>query len=390
MAMNATDALLLPGLLCDGAIWAGQIERFTSLHCHVPDYGEADSIGAMAELALRQAPSRFVLAGHSMGGRVALEIYRRAPERVSHLILLDTGFQARPAGEAGEGERQARMALLKQARDHGMRTMGEAWMQGMVHPDRLTNTALTESILQMIERKTPTIFAAQIQALLERPDATPVLSDIRCPTLLVCGRQDTWSPLSRHEEMARSIEGSRLAVIEEAGHMSPMERPEAVASTIHDWLETATPVLSDRQRAHIERTCTRLVLDAADRTDRQDYPGLAELFHENGRLYRPTAPQQPLEGREAILAAYRQRPGSRVTRHFCSNIRVTVESAGYARVHCYVQVFAANTEQPADGPFGLPLDGRVMIGEFDDVCVADNGEWRFAERRARFVMHRGD
>ncbi|GAB2785741.1 alpha/beta hydrolase [Halomonas shantousis] len=237
MTLPDTDMLLLPGLLCDDAVWAGQVERLTSLRCRISDYGEADSIEAMAELVLRQAPSRFVLAGHSMGGRVALEIYRRAPQRVTHLILLDTGFRSRPDDETGTREEQARMALLAQAREHGMRTMGEAWLQGMVHPDRLKDEALLGSVLKMIECKTPAVFAAQIQALLGRPDATPVLESIRCPTLLICGRQDTWSPLSRHEEMAELIPNSRLVVIEEAGHMSPMERPEAVASAIHHWLE---------------------------------------------------------------------------------------------------------------------------------------------------------
>ncbi|GAB2785748.1 hypothetical protein GCM10027040_09780 [Halomonas shantousis] len=148
--------------------------------------------------------------------------------------------------------------------------------------------------------------------------------------------------------------------------------------------------LTREEQAYIEHACTRLVLDAADFTDRQDYAGLAALFQADGRLYRPTAPDTPLEGREAILAAYQARPSQRITRHFCSNIRVTVASPERARVCCYVQVFAANTEHAADGHFGLPLEGRVMIGEFDDVCSLDRGDWRFAERHARFVMYQGD
>ncbi|MHB0775236.1 alpha/beta fold hydrolase [Halomonas sp. WWR20] len=232
-----TDLLLLPGLLCDDAVWSGQISRLPSMRCHVPDYGMANSIGNMADRVLRQAPGRFALAGHSMGGRVALEVYRRAPERVSHLALLDTGFRSRPANAVGEREERARLALLAQAREQGMRAMGETWVQGMVHLDRLTDDALIESILAMIERKTPDIFAAQIQALLGRPDATSGLGRIQCPTLLVCGRQDAWSPLSRHEEMAQLIPRSRLTVIEESGHMSPMERPAEVASALAHWLE---------------------------------------------------------------------------------------------------------------------------------------------------------
>jgi pimeloyl-ACP methyl ester carboxylesterase len=237
MATSDThDLLLLPGLLCNDAVWSEQVRLLPSLRCHIPDYGKADSIKAMAELVLNQAPARFLLAGHSMGGRVALEIYRQAPERVSRLILLDTGFRSRPTDETGEREERARMALLGQAREQGMRAMGTAWLQGMVHPERLSDEPLLASILNMIESKTPSIFAAQIQALLTRPEATPVLKNIQCPTLLICGRQDSWSPLSRHEEMAHLIPDSHLVVIEEAGHMSPMERPIEVASAIQNWL----------------------------------------------------------------------------------------------------------------------------------------------------------
>ena len=234
---KSMDVLLLPGVLCDEAVWTDVSSRLTAMRCEVPDYGQADSIGAMAEIVLQQAPSCFVLAGHSMGGRVALEVYRQAPERVTHLILMDTGYQSRAAGERGKSEENARLALLALARKDGMRAMGQTWLQGMVHPDRLDDEALIESILKMIERKSPDTFQAQIQALLTRPDATEQLSKVSCPTLLVCGRQDAWSPLSRHEEMAQLMPGSTLSIIEEAGHMSTMERPAEVASVIGNWLE---------------------------------------------------------------------------------------------------------------------------------------------------------
>src|SRR5207253_2618505 len=98
----------------------------------------------------------------------------------------------------------------------------------MVHPDRLSDTRLMNAIVDMIARKTPEIFAAQIKALIERPDATPLLSKIKCPALVLCGRHDSWSVLARHEEMVRMMPHSRLVIIEECGHMSTMERPEAV------------------------------------------------------------------------------------------------------------------------------------------------------------------
>src|SRR5947208_2791497 len=97
-------------------------------------------------------------------------------------------------------------------------------------------TAMADSILEMIARKTPDIFAAQIKALLSRPDATAVLSQIRCPALVLCGRQDFWSVLARHEQMAAMIPNSRLVVIENCGHMSTMERPAEVTAALREWL----------------------------------------------------------------------------------------------------------------------------------------------------------
>jgi pimeloyl-ACP methyl ester carboxylesterase len=229
--------LLFPGLLCDRAVWQPQIDALSSrFDCIVPNYASLTSLTAMAEHVLATAPSEtFAMAGHSMGGRVAFEVMRLAPQRVERVALLDTSYPSLPEGNEGELERSRRMALLQIARSQGMRVMGEAWASGMVHPTRL-NTPLFDSILDMIERNTPDMFAAQIHALLTRPDATPVLAEIRCPTLVLCGRDDVWSPLERHEEMHAAIAGSSLVVIEQCGHMSTMERADVVSQAFADWL----------------------------------------------------------------------------------------------------------------------------------------------------------
>jgi pimeloyl-ACP methyl ester carboxylesterase len=239
--------LLLPGLLCDQAVWAGQRDALANrADCAVPDYGLCDSIEAMACHVLDTTPApRFAVAGHSMGGRVALEMLRLAPQRIERLALLDTGFLPLPSGADAERERAQRYALLETARSAGMRAMGERWAAGMVHPARLDNRLpgeVFEQILEMIARSTPEVFAAQIAALLGRPDATPVLRAIRVPTLLLCGRQDTWSPLARHVEMAELIPGARLAVVEEAGHIAPMERPMEVARHLAQWLDAPAAI----------------------------------------------------------------------------------------------------------------------------------------------------
>lgn len=237
MGSNRSRCLvLLPGLLCDAAVWAGQRSRLESVDCVSPAFSGCGSITDMARAVLAAVePERFALAGHSMGGRVALEVARIAPQRVERMALLDTGMDPLAPGAAGAAERDKRMALLQVARQQGMRAMGREWARGMVHPGRI-DTPLFEAILDMIERHTPELFESQIHALLGRPDARPVLEALRCPTLFACGRQDAWSPLARHEQMQAMVPGSALVVIEESGHMTTMEQPEAVTGALADWL----------------------------------------------------------------------------------------------------------------------------------------------------------
>lgn len=230
--------LLLPGLVCDDAIWQHQASYFSKITTvKIPDYGLSDSLEKMAQVVLRDAPERFAVAGHSMGGRVAFEILRRVPERVVGVALLDTAHRPRATGEAGERERSDRFALLDVARSQGMRAMARQWIPRIVHPARLSDEAFINSIIEMIDRKTADIFAAQINALLERPDAAPVLRSVRSPTMILCGREDLWSPLAGHREMAALVPQSKLVIIENCAHMAPMERPEEVTSTLSEWLQ---------------------------------------------------------------------------------------------------------------------------------------------------------
>lgn len=227
--------MLLPGLMCDAAVWAPHVQALPA-RCIIPVCGARDSLTAMAQQVLDEAPTeRFSVAGHSMGGRVALDLMRLAPQRVERLALLDTGTHPLPAGEAGEKERAGRMALLKIAQVQGMRAMGRQWAGGMVHPSQL-DTPLFESILDMLERGSPAQFAAQIKALLTRRDAAPQLCGIACPTLVLCGREDSWSPPARHEAMQAAIPGATLRIIEHCGHMCTMEQPQALNGALGAWL----------------------------------------------------------------------------------------------------------------------------------------------------------
>jgi len=235
--MSKPTLILIPGLICDDAVWEHQARDLQAVaNITIADHGSLDSLDAMADAILERAPDRFALAGHSMGGRVAFQVYRKAPERVIGMALMDTASTPRAAGMKGEQEANERYRLLEVARNEGMRAMGAAWMRQMVHPDRLSDKQLVDSILDMIERKTPDTFEAQIKAMLRRPDATALLSEIRCPILVLCGRQDSWSVLARHEEMTTRLPNSRLVVIEDCGHMSTMERPDEVTAALRSWL----------------------------------------------------------------------------------------------------------------------------------------------------------
>ena len=198
---------------------------------------EHDSILAMAEAVLRWAPPQFALAGHSMGGRVALQILRLAPERVMKVALLNTGSNARPAGAAGEQEELRRRELLAMAQSQGMRSMAMEWLKGMLPAYRQNDVALVGEIVGMFERKSPELYEIQMLALLGRPNATPLLAHILCPALLLTGFDDTWSPPRRHLEMAQSIRLSELAVVPKCGHMSTMERPDEVTAAMRVWLD---------------------------------------------------------------------------------------------------------------------------------------------------------
>jgi pimeloyl-ACP methyl ester carboxylesterase len=230
--------ILIPGLMCDAAVWAPQVAALGNrVRVRVADHGMRDSLVAMAESVIAHAPPRFAVAGHSMGGRVALEVVRRAPDRVTGLALLDTGYRPLPHGVAGERERAERQGLVETARNEGMRAVGRRWLRiPMVHPDRLGDRELIEGILDMIDRRTPQQFEAQVRALLQRPDASDILVRITCPTLVLCGQEDAWAQLTAHRDMAALIPGSTFASVPACGHMSTMERPLAVNGALQDWL----------------------------------------------------------------------------------------------------------------------------------------------------------
>src|ERR1700682_226996 len=223
--------LLLSGLLCDETIWADIPERLgDAADVRVVSFRGFSSILAMAEHVLAMAPERFAVAGHSMGGRVALEVVRSAPRRVSGLALLNTGVHT-----VRDGEPQSRGRLLRLAYERGMSALAADWLPPMMAGGART-ADLMPRLIAMVERSTPDSYSGQINALLNRPEALSVLPTIAVPTLLLSGSEDTWSPVSQHETMRRRIPHATLFEIHGAGHMAPVERPDAVAVALREWL----------------------------------------------------------------------------------------------------------------------------------------------------------
>jgi pimeloyl-ACP methyl ester carboxylesterase len=236
--MSSPVLILIPGLMCDQGIWEAQCEalRQWGVSFRIVGHCTLDSLTEMAKRILALEPGPLTVVGHSMGGRVALEMARLAGPRLHGLALLDTGFRPLAAGEIGAREVKGRMRLLEQAGSVGIRAMAATWVQGMVHPDRLQDRALIETILDMFERHSLAQFSAQIKALIQRPDASDVLPAIGCPTLLLCGEQDQWSNPAQHYEMAQSIPGSHFTCVPHCGHMTPLEQPAALNAALRSWL----------------------------------------------------------------------------------------------------------------------------------------------------------
>lgn len=226
--------ILLPGLLCDATVWAPQKAALRAefrVAAWFNFYGH-DSLGDMARAVLDTAPPRFALAGHSMGGRVALEIMRIAPERVEKLALFDT-----TATPATPDEPDRRLRMIELAQTDGMAALAARWLPMIVRPSRLNRPEFIATLTAMICRATPDIYISQVRALLNRPDYRPILPQITCPTLIACGAADLWSPVAAHEEIAAAINGAKLAVIDDCAHMATVEAPAEVSSLLREWLQ---------------------------------------------------------------------------------------------------------------------------------------------------------
>jgi pimeloyl-ACP methyl ester carboxylesterase len=224
--------VLVPGLLCSPRFYAAALP---ALWRHGPvmvaDHTRHDNIADIARALLAEAPPRFALAGHSMGGYIALEVMRQAPERVTRLALLDT---AAPADTPEQTER--RQGLIKLAKEGKFSTIPKVLFPLTVDKSAAGRTELLEVAQAMAEETGLEAFLRQQSAIIGRIDSRPHLAAIRCPTLVLVGDSDQLTPPERSRELAAGIAGSRLVTIERCGHMCALEHPERVTRELVAWL----------------------------------------------------------------------------------------------------------------------------------------------------------
>lgn len=225
--------LLLPGLAATARLYVPQIPVLWQYGSVIlADHRRDDSLAAIARRVLDQAPPRFRLVGLSMGGYIAFELLRQAPERVARLALLDT--TARPDTPEQSARRRE---LIGQARAGGFGEVADVLYPLLVHPDRLNDQALRELVRSMAAETGAEAFIRQQTAIIARPDSRPGLAAIGCPTLVLVGEADQLTPPERAREIAAGIRDSRLVVVPASGHASTLEQPERVNAALVEWLD---------------------------------------------------------------------------------------------------------------------------------------------------------
>ena len=229
---NMMPILLVPGLLSSPRIYAPVMSALWAIGpVTVANHIRDDNMGAIARRILDEAPPRFALAGHSMGGYIALEIIRQAPERVSRLALLNT--QARPDTPEATSRRRGQMA---RAQAGEFRNVLDELFAIFVHPMRRDRADLLQLVHDMGRDVGVEAFVRQQTAIIGRPDSRPTLATIACPTLVLTGDEDLAIPNSLSKEMADGIPGAKLVILSQCGHLAQPEQPEATANALVEWL----------------------------------------------------------------------------------------------------------------------------------------------------------
>ncbi|HRQ57565.1 MAG TPA: alpha/beta fold hydrolase [Azoarcus taiwanensis] len=232
--MNRMNMLLLPGLLNGANLFEHQADVLAEVvGVSIADLSVSDSVAGLAQEVLARAPEEpFVLVGMSMGGYVALEIMRQAPERVRALVLMSTSARA----DTPEATATRRELIELGKRDFP--AVIEKLLARMAHPEHVNTPEVSGVFHSMATALGYEVFVRQQHAIIGRTDSRPTLSDIKCPTLVLCGREDLVTPLDDHRELVAAIAGAQLSIIDTCGHLAPLEQPEQVTDILRKWLGT--------------------------------------------------------------------------------------------------------------------------------------------------------
>ncbi len=234
--IRSTDLLLIPGMMCDERLWQPQVDALSSKYrVQVCSIAGADSIEELARHILAKAPPTFALAGLSMGAIVAFEMWRQAPERIERLALLDTNHRADAPERFAIRNRQIEQAQSGQLKQ----ILSDELKPNYLAEVNKSNAAMLEQVLMMGLDLGEAVFVQQSVALRDRCDSTATLASIHCPVVIVCGSEDQLCPVSLHQTMAQGIRHAKLHIVQNCGHLSTIEQPEAVNTILHQWLQAA-------------------------------------------------------------------------------------------------------------------------------------------------------
>lgn len=226
--------LLIPSQLCTAEVWRHQINDLSeNVNISVADHTQARSMAGIADHILKTAPDTFALAAHGMGGFVAFEMWRQAPQRIRRMALFDTLATADTPAQITR--RQGYADLVRTGK---FDQVVEERIPILLHPERQDNESLLKIARGMATQTGAAAFLRQQDAIISRPDSRPTLTTITCSTLVVIGQQDAITTLEDAEMIASNIPNARLDVIEECGHLSPLEQPETVTQLLRGWLNS--------------------------------------------------------------------------------------------------------------------------------------------------------
>jgi pimeloyl-ACP methyl ester carboxylesterase len=233
-SVDTLPVVLIPGLTCTARLYAEQIPALWHFGpVTIANHTRDDNMAAIARRILGAAPPRFALAGLSMGGYIAFEIMRQAPQRVAKLALLDTGAR----GDTPE-QTERRKVVIGLAKSGRYAEVPDIAFPVYVHRNRHGDAALKRMVRTMAEETGVEAFLRQQQAIIGRPDSRPGLPAIACPTFVIVGEGDEATPPELSREIAAAIPGSRLVLIPDSGHLSTLERPQAVTDVLVEWMRS--------------------------------------------------------------------------------------------------------------------------------------------------------